>query len=71
MVIICKNCKKETIPHAKGLCNTCYKKLEWKPQIKKCKRCGRDIALHAKGLCGGCYNTIFFLEKTKNQNHKK
>lgn len=71
MTIICKNCGKEVIPHAKSMCTTCYKKLVWKPKLKKCPKCGRELPHHAKGLCAGCYNTAFYLEQTKNRNYKK
>ncbi|MDP3026822.1 MAG: hypothetical protein Q8N63_03875 [Nanoarchaeota archaeon] len=68
---ICSNCGKECIKHAKGMCTTCYKKLVWKPKLKKCPKCGRSLPHHAKGLCAGCYNTTFYLEQAKNGNYKK
>ena len=72
MVIkICLNCKSEKEHHAKGLCYTCYKKLNWKPKIKTCHRCKRKLAIHAKGLCAGCYNLTFHLEKSKAYNQRK
>jgi hypothetical protein len=67
----CLNCKKLTEKHAKGMCITCYKKLEWKPKLKICKRCKRELPHHAKGLCGGCYQTVFQLDNVKDQNYKK
>ena len=68
---ICKNCNRECIKHAKGMCVTCYKRLVWKPKIKECKRCKRMLPNHAKGLCGGCYNTVFHLEYNKNKNYER
>ena len=59
---VCSNCGKDCIKHAKGMCTTCYKKLVWKPKLKKCPKCSRDLPHHAKGLCAGCYNTTFCLE---------
>jgi hypothetical protein len=68
---ICKNCGRDCIKHAKGMCVTCYKKLAWKPKPKECKRCKRILTHHAKGLCAGCYQTVFQLENNKNHNYKK
>jgi len=70
-MIICKNCKKQVIPHAKGMCTTCYKKLAWKPKPKICKRCNRELPHHAKGFCAGCYNILFNLDHAKAHNYKK
>jgi hypothetical protein len=67
----CINCNAEKEHHAKGLCYTCYKKINWKPKIKTCKRCKRKIQIHAKGLCPGCYNYIFHLDKNKAYNQRK
>ncbi len=72
MVIkVCLNCKSEKEHHAKGLCYTCYKKLNWKPKIKTCKRCKRKLTIHAKGLCAGCYNLIFHLDKSRAYNQRR
>ena len=68
---ICINCNNEKEHHAKGLCYSCYKKLNWKPKIQICKRCKRKMALHAKGLCAGCYNSLFHLDKNKAYNARK
>lgn len=70
-MITCKNCGKTVIPHAKGMCTTCYKKLIWKPKSKECKRCYRMLPHHAKGLCSGCYHSVFQLDKIKDWNYKK
>ena len=67
----CKNCGRETTPHSKGMCITCYKKLVWKPKLVECKRCHRILPMHAKGLCDGCYNSVFHLKKTREDNHTK
>jgi len=69
--IICKNCKKKVEHHAKQMCNVCYKKLMWKPQMVICKRCGRSLPMHAKGLCDGCYNSVFHIEAVKASNARK
>ena len=71
VVKICSNCSQEKEHHAKGLCYTCYKKLNWKPKIKKCKKCQRSRAIHAKGLCASCYNTTFHLDKARAYNQRK
>jgi hypothetical protein len=71
MITKCKNCGKELVMHSKGMCITCYKKLEWKPKLVKCKRCGRDRPMHAKGYCAGCYNFMFHLDKNRNEGYKK
>ncbi len=72
MVIkICVNCNLEKEHHAKGLCYSCYKKLNWKPKIKTCKKCKRKMPLHAKGLCAGCYNLVFHLDKSRAYNQRK
>jgi len=72
MVIkICSNCSVEKEHHAKGLCYTCYKKLNWKPKIKKCKRCQKPRAIHAKELCASCYNYVFHLDKARAYNQRK
>lgn len=71
MVIkICLNCKTKKEHHAKGLCYTCYKKLNYKPKIKTCRRCKRKITIHAKGLCAGCYNLTFHLDKSRAYNQR-
>ena len=67
----CKNCGKECIKHAKGMCTTCYKRLIWKPKLRECKRCKRMLHHHAKGLCAGCYQAVFQLENNKAHNYKK
>jgi hypothetical protein len=67
----CINCNTEKEHHAKGLCYTCYKKINWKPKIQTCKRCQRKMAIHAKNLCPGCYNYIFHLDKNKAYNQRK
>ena len=69
--MICKNCGKEVIPHAKGMCTTCYKRLVWKPKLRECKRCKRMLIHHAKGLCPGCYSSTINLENVKAYNYKK
>ncbi len=72
MVIkICSNCSAEKEHHAKGLCYTCYKSLNWKPKIKKCHRCQKPRAIHAKQLCASCYNTTFHADKAKAYNQRK
>jgi len=71
MIKRCVNCHNEKEHHAKGLCYSCYKKINWKPKISKCKRCKRKINIHAKGLCAGCYNYIFHLDKNKAYNQRK
>ena len=55
----------------KGYCHVCYKKLIWKPKPKICKRCRRERPMHAKGLCNGCYNSVFHIEKVKENNTLK
>ena len=69
---ICKNCGKEKNVSGsgkiEGLCNVCYRKLIWQPKKLICKRCGREKPIHAKGLCDGCYNSVFYIEKVKEQN---
>jgi hypothetical protein len=67
----CVNCNKEKEHHARGLCYTCYKKINWKPKIKTCKRCKRKMAIHAKELCAGCYNYVFHLDKNKAYSKRK
>ena len=67
----CKNCGRECIRHAKGMCVTCYKKLVWKPKPYECKRCHRMLPHHAKGYCGGCYNTLFCLQQIKDRKNTK
>src|SRR3989338_1255481 len=67
----CKNCGKEIVAASKGMCVTCYKRLEWKPKKKICKRCGRERVLHAKGYCPGCYNFVFHLAKNREETYKK
>ena len=69
--INCKNCGKLGEHHAKGMCLTCYKRLEWKPKLVKCKRCERILPMHARGLCMGCYNSVFHIDKTKEYNYRK
>jgi len=72
MVLInCKNCGKKAEHHAKQMCITCYKKTAWKPKLIKCKRCGRELPMHAKGLCDGCYNSVFHIDKVKEQNVRR
>lgn len=71
MIKKCINCNLEKEHHAKGLCYSCYKKINWKPKIQTCKRCKRKMAIHAKGLCPGCYNYIFHLDKNKAYNQRK
>ena len=71
MIKQCQNCKEEKEHHAKGLCYSCYKKVNWKPKIKTCKRCKRKIAIHAKNLCAGCYNCVFHSDKTRAYNQRK
>lgn len=66
----CVNCGEDKEHHAKGLCYTCYKKLNWQPKIQTCKRCKREMALHAKGLCAGCYNYLFHLDSNKAYNQR-
>ncbi|MCD4771363.1 hypothetical protein K8R30_03025 [archaeon] len=67
----CINCHQEKEHHAKGLCYTCYKKINWKPKIKKCRRCQKPRAIHAKNLCASCYNTTFHLDKARAYNQRK
>lgn len=72
MVIkICSNCSEEKEHHAKGLCYTCYKSLNWKPKIFKCRRCLQSRAIHAKNLCASCYNTTFHKDKATAYNQRK
>jgi len=71
MIKKCQNCKQEKEHHAKGLCYACYKKVNWKPQVKICKRCKRKMSIHAKGLCAGCYNYVFHTDKNKAYHHRK
>lgn len=71
VIKICINCKLEKEHHAKGLCYSCYKKLNWNPKIKTCHRCKRKIAIHAKGLCASCYNLTFHLDKSRAYNQRK
>jgi ribosomal protein L37E len=71
MTIICSNCGKEDINHAKGLCLNCYRKYAWKRKLIICKRCGREKPNHAKGFCGGCYQFVFHLDQNKAWNKKK
>ena len=56
---------------SKGLCHVCYKKLIWKPKLVQCKRCERMLPNHAKGFCAGCYNSMFHIEKVREQNAKR
>ena len=69
--IKCENCGRDSEHHAKKMCTTCYKKLNWKPKRIKCKRCNRTRPLHAKGLCNGCYNSVFHIDKTKEYQMRK
>ncbi len=71
MIKVCSNCGEKKEHHAKGLCYSCYKKLNWKPKIKICKRCKKKRAIHAKGLCASCYNYTFHLDKNRAYNQRK
>ncbi len=68
---LCRNCNKPKNIHTKdGLCNWCYRKIKWKPQLIKCKRCERLMKHQAKGFCPGCYNSLFHIDKVKLHNAK-
>ncbi len=71
MIKICANCGEQKEHHAKNLCYSCYKKLNWQPKIKICKRCKKKRAIHAKGLCASCYNYVFHLDKNRAYNQRK
>lgn len=70
-IIICPKCRKKKEYHAKGMCNTCYKRYSWKPKLKKCPRCKRMMPIHAKGYCRGCYTYIFHYEEVRIYTIKK
>jgi len=59
---ICKNCGKEKIIHARGLCNSCYTSLYYKgllgDNIPKCKVDGCDRLIRANGYCQRHYNQL-------------
>ena len=57
--IFCRNCKKESIHHAKGLCLKCYKKIIWRSKKRICVKCNRERYISAKGMCGTCYGKTF------------
>lgn len=72
MVIkICENCREEKEHHAKGLCYSCYKKINWVPKLHNCKRCKRELPIHAKGLCASCYNFLFHSDTNKAYRQRK
>jgi len=53
IIISCKNCGREKYHNAKGLCRTCYKKLNGRIII--CKDCGNTEKHEAFNLCRKCY----------------
>ena len=58
-IISCKNCHKESIHHAKGLCFKCYKKIIWNAKKGICIKCNRERPISAKEMCGTCYGKTF------------
>jgi ribosomal protein L37E len=70
-LIKCKNCKKETEHHAKGLCAHCYKKFSWQPEKIICKRCEKQKVHHSQGYCNSCYNFLFHYDLIKEHNYRK
>lgn len=71
MIKKCINCGQEKEHHAKGLCYSCYKKLNWSPKLELCKRCKQNRAIHAKGLCASCYNYVYQSEKIRSYQQRK
>ena len=61
-IIKCPNCERELEHHAFGLCINCYRKLKWKPKLRKCVSCNHLKAIHAKEHCAYCYNKNFHAE---------
>lgn len=65
---ICPKCNKRALRITKGFCHNCYRKFLWKQKLITCKRCKQLRKNHAFGFCDGCYNSIFHIEKVKEQN---
>jgi len=51
---ICKGCGEFKEHHAKGFCQSCYKK-QFKNKIEFCKECKKLKEIYAKRLCRKCY----------------
>lgn len=70
-IIKCKNCGKQEEHHAKGLCDSCYKK-QWKPtKIVTCKQCGKEKIHHAFRLCKNCHLKLYHYDSVKAFNYRK
>ena len=68
---VCDHCKKNKEHHAKGLCYSCYRKLNWSPKEGICKRCKRKKLIHARGFCSSCYNFVYHKDKSKAYYQRK
>ena len=64
-IIICKDCKEESLLKGLNRCASCYIK-HWKKYVRKkriCPECKRLRFHHSKGLCNVCYNKIHRYDK--------
>lgn len=68
-LVKCKICSKLKPHIAKGMCNSCYKRVGT-PKVK-CKKCGEIKPHHAFGLCTKCYIHDNHLDYIKNWNYEK
>ncbi len=68
-IILCKECGKEKIHCAKGLCYTCYKRIGT-PRVV-CIICKKQRPHKAKGMCGPCYMKTLYYDKIKESNIKR
>lgn len=69
--INCPGCNETKPHHAKGYCQSCYKKHVFRKRLITCKNCGRERPHKAFGLCDGCHTRLFHYDKVKAYNAKK
>lgn len=79
----CKNCKKESVLKARGLCENCYQKLiklpnfdelypsTKKSRLKQCKVEGCENNARAKGYCQRHYGQIYLTGNLLDNNPKR
>ena len=67
----CRECQVEKYVAARGLCSTCYSKLNRKENAAVCEGCKEFKPIHAKGLCDKCYGRFQRHGDTSRERKKK